>query len=171
MPDPRYITTGLPPEASAGHTAFMPHFNRLAASGAQMFKDGVSGFPGTKKIPLSARVNSVPSPDLGDIVQMGLSRSSDAPDAFWPNLYYALPERQYYPGASMPIQIYDPVAPEMTTMIPVPAVSLRTLYLKHSARLATVIDPGGQQPMPNPAGRFANKWKRRLKGNKWPEDG
>ena len=171
MPDPRYITTGLPPEASAGYTAFMPHFNRLAASGAQMFKDGVAGFPGTRKIPLSARANSVPSADLGDIALMGLSRSSDAPEAFWPNQYWALPEREFYPGAGMPIQVYDPVAPEMTTMIPVPAVSLRTLHLRHSARLATVIDPGGQAAMPNPAGRLVDRWKRRFAGNRWPEDG
>ena len=163
---PRYTVSGLPPQAGVGLSAFMPHFNRLAASGAQQYKDGVTGLPGTAARRLTT-INSVPSPDLGDIAQMGLSRSSDAPDAFWPNQYWALPERNYRPG--LLIQMYDPTAPQFTTMIPVPAVSYRQAYIQQSAALSAGITPGGASPkqIRQPVSSIA-RWRNRRKGNGIP---
>jgi hypothetical protein len=123
MPLPRYTTTGLPPAAANGLTAFAPHFNRLAGGGAQEYKAQVTGQPGTEGIHIEGLGLPAPSPDPGDIAQMGYSRSSDAPAVIYPNLYYADPEPAYWPGAGMPVQMYNPVRPQDTTMIPVPAVS------------------------------------------------
>jgi hypothetical protein len=151
--------------ANLGLSAFMPHYNRLAASGAQQYKVGVVGQPGTARIPLSARVNSVPSADPGDIAQMGLSRSSDAPDAFWPNLYYVYPDRGFWPGAGMPVQMYNPVRPQDTTMIPVPATDLRGVYQARAALLS------GGVAGPKSRGRALKqpatfiRWKQRRSGN------
>ena len=144
---PRYETTGIPDRLASGSalglSAFMPHFNRLAASGAQAYKGQVHGAPGTQRIGISPlRQGIPPSPDPGDMALMGTSRSTDAPNAIWPNLYFDNPAAQgpdgarYYPGAGQPVQIYDPVRPQDTTMIPVPSVDLRALYIARSARLA-----------------------------------
>lgn len=136
----KYRVSGLPRQAQVGITAFLPHFNRLAASGAQEYKDGVYGYPGTKGIP-APTTNTTPQPDLGDLALYGVSASRYAPDMIWPNLYWARPERNYRPG--LLIQMYDPTRPQDTTMIPVPAVSLRQLYLQRSAALSAGIQPGG----------------------------
>jgi hypothetical protein len=154
-------------------SAFLPHFNRLAASGAQAYKGGVTGYPGTVAIPCTPSTQGVPpSPDPGDIAQMGTSRTSDAPDAFWPNLYYDVPTRvggdgdRFYPGAGMPIQIYDPVRPQDTTMIPVPATDLRGIYQARGALLA-----GGVAAQQSRFGKALNqatafvKWRQRRTGN------
>ena len=106
------------PAAVPGHAAAVPHLNRLAGSGAQMFKDGVTGQPGTQAIPVRSR-DSVPSPDPGDIAMMGLSRSSDAPDVFYPNLYWARPQAGFWPGAGMPVSVTS------DNLMPVPAVDPR----------------------------------------------
>lgn len=169
MPSPRYETTGLPPEAAAGLSAFLPHFNRLAGSGAQQYKEAVRGYPGTRAIPIQFMDSTAPSPDPGDLALAGTARSSDAPDAIWPNIYWSGPTGRYRPGAGMPVQVYDPTAPELTTMIPVPAVSLRTTYLKRSARLSAAIDTERQKAMPNPAGRLMRRWSRRFRGNELPD--
>ena len=121
---PRYRTTGLPPAAANGATAFAPHFNRLAGSGAMEYKAQVEGHPGTLGIPVEGSFLPVPSPDLGDIAQMGYSRSSDAPNMIYPNKYWATPEPAFWPGAGMPVQMYNPVRPQDTTMIPVPATQV-----------------------------------------------
>jgi hypothetical protein len=172
---PRYTTTGIPQHLAAGQnlglSAFMPHFNRLAASGAQAYKGGVTGRPGTAGIAVDPMQQNVPSPDLGDIAQMGLSRSSDAPDMFWPNQYYDQPtivggkdgNDRFYPGAGMPIQVYDPVRPQDTTMVPVPATDLRSVYQAHSAKLAGGISSQRNKALKQPA-TFV-RWARRQVGN------
>lgn len=141
---PRYRTTGLPPAAANGLTAFAPHFNRLAGSGAMEYKAQVEGQPGTLGIPIEGLGLPVPSPDLGDIVLMGTARSSDAPDAVWPNLYYAYPEPAFWPGAGMPVQMYDPVRPQDTTMIPVPAGDPQRLRAMQGMDGAVIAEPGGR---------------------------
>jgi hypothetical protein len=135
---PRYTTSGIPPRLAQGSelglSAFMPHFNRLAASGAQAYKGQVRGFPGTQAIPISpGRQGIPPSPDPGDMALMGTARSSDAPDAIWPNQYWVTPAQDYWPGAGMPVQMYNPVRPQDTTMIPVPATDLRSVYQARAA--------------------------------------
>jgi hypothetical protein len=135
---PRYTTTGIPPHLAAGAelglSAFMPHFNRLAASGAMSYKGGVFGAPGTVEIPIHGIANTIPSPDIGDIVLGGTHASYLQPNSMWPNLYYDQPNKagiqgdRYWPGAGMPVQMYDPVRPQDTTMIPVPATDLRAIY-------------------------------------------
>ena len=127
----RYTVPGWPSQVS-GHSAVTPHMNRLAGSGAQQYKDGVTGQPGTQRIPV---VPVVPSPDVGDQVSMGLSRSGDAPNWFLPNLYWARPQRAYWPGAGMPIAIQD------DDLMPVPATDPRGV----PARLAAPIVQRGQR--------------------------
>jgi hypothetical protein len=127
----RYTVPGWPSQVS-GHSAVTPHMNRLAGSGAQQYKDGVTGQPGTQRIPV---VPVVPSPDVGDQVSMGLSRSGDAPNWFLPNLYFARPQRDFWPGAGMPVGIED------DDLMPVPATDPRGV----PARLATPIVQRGQR--------------------------
>jgi hypothetical protein len=107
----RFTVPGWP-SSVLGHSAVTPHMNRLAGSGARQYKDGVTGQPGTQRIPVHPRI---PSPDIGDIAQAGLSRSSDAPNWFLPNLYWARPERDFWPGAGMP------VIPATDSLMPIPA--------------------------------------------------
>ena len=58
------------------------------------------------------------SPDLGDLALTGYHRSSDAPDTWYPQVYYQarLTER---PGAGMPIRVYS------DNLLPVPARDAR----------------------------------------------
>lgn len=173
---PRYTTSGIPPQLASGEalglSAFMPHFNRLAASGAQAFKGGVTGRPGTARIPVNpGRQGIPPSPDPGDMAQMGTSRTTDAPDGIWPNQYYDNPAivgskegvNRYYPGAGMPVQIYDPVRPQDTTMIPVPAGDLRSVYQARSATLAGGVANNRQKALKQ-ATNFL-RWPQRRVGN------
>jgi hypothetical protein len=104
------------PARQYGHAALMPQLVRMAASGAQQYKDGVTGQPGTQAISVQP---VIPSPDVGDTALSGTSRSSDAPDAFYPNLYWARPERGFYPGAGMPVSVSS------DNLMPVPAVDPR----------------------------------------------
>jgi hypothetical protein len=167
---PRYETTGIPQQLASGSalglSAFMPHFNRLAASGATEYKGQVTGHPGTAAIAVHPVAQGVPpSPDPGDIAQMGLSRSSDAPNAIWPNLYYVTPEPGYWPGAGMPVQMYDPVRPQDTTMIPVPATDLRSVYQARSANLAGgVADADSRARALKQIAAFV-RWPMRRSGN------
>jgi hypothetical protein len=137
MTDVRYSVPGVPPAPAAGITAFVPHFNRMAASGAQSYKYAVHGSPGTEAIPMTARVNTQISPDYGDLAQAGPARSSDAPDAIWPQLYYQSFIAE--PAQSAPLtgpRYYSPQQPGLTTLLPVPAEDGRALYQAKSARLA-----------------------------------
>lgn len=106
----RYTVPGWP-TATRGHSAVTPALVRLAGSGANTYKRHVTGQPGTQAVPVHP---DTPSPDPGDIAMMGLSRSSDAPNAFYPNLYFVGPADEY-PGAGMPISIYS------DNLMPVPA--------------------------------------------------
>jgi hypothetical protein len=163
---PRYQTTGIPPVmARLGLSAFMPHYTRLAASGAQVYKYGVTGHPGTARIPVTPRTAGIPpSPDPGDISQMGLSRGSDAPDAFWPNLYYMTTSPEFDSGGgTAKVQIYNTTRPQDTTMIPVPATDLRGLYQARTATLAGGIDNRREKALKQ-AMSFA-RWGRRAVGN------
>ena len=136
----RFTVPGWPATVP-GHAAVVPHLNRLAGSGAQQFKDGVTGLPGTAAIPVRPR-DSVPSQAVADIAQMGLSRSSDAPDVFYPNLYWARPQGQFWPGAGMPVSV------QSDNLMPVPAVDPRGI----PATLANPLQIRGQaqiQQLPN----------------------
>jgi len=110
-----YYLPGVPPGASL--SAFMPRLDRAAGSGAQQFKQAVTGQPGTMAIAAPTK-DTVPSPDLGDLAQAGSARSSDSPDLWYPQLWYQryLTER---PGAGMPIRVYS------DNLMPVPAVDPR----------------------------------------------
>jgi len=89
----------------------------MAGSGAQQYKDGVTGQPGTQRIAVQP---VVPSPDPGDIALMGTSRSTDAPgNWFYPNLYFARPQRAFWPGAGMPVSVTS------DNLMPVPAADPR----------------------------------------------
>ena len=137
MTDVRYSVPGVPPDPAKGITAFSPHFNRMAASGAATYKQAVRGYPGTRGIPVEARANTQISPDYGDLAQAGTSRSSDAPDRFWPNQYYQAQPGE--PGHGWPdsgVQVYSPQQPGLTTLLPVPADDGRGMYQAKSARLA-----------------------------------
>ena len=121
---PRYVVQAPPgsgadwPDRQPGHAALVPYFTRHAGSGAYQYKDGVVGQPGTQAIPVDTK-GWIPSPDLGDIALMGLGRSSDAPDVFYPNLYWARPQRAYWPGAGMPVSAWS------DNLMPVPAADPR----------------------------------------------
>ena len=127
----RYQVTGPPgtgsdwPAGQPGHPALVPHFNRHAGSGAQQYKSAVTGQPGTLAIPVHP---VVPSPDAGDKALMGLSRSSDAPDVFYPNQYY---ERSLdgdgVMGPVVPVSVYS------DNLMPVPAADPRGIPATRSA--------------------------------------
>ena len=104
------------PAAQLGHSAVTPTMTRLAGGGAQQYKDGLTGQPGTQGIPVQP---VIPSPDIGDLAQAGVSRSANAPDTIYPNQYYARPQRGYWPGAGMPVSVRS------DNMLPVPAVDPR----------------------------------------------
>jgi len=128
----RYTVPGVPPQLAC--TAFTPHLNRMRASGAQRYKYAVHGSPGTAGIGIDM-TGAVPSPDLGDLAQAGTSRSTDAPDVIYPQLYYQAYAVEW-PGAGMPVRVYDPTQPGPTTLLPVPATDYRALYQQNSARLS-----------------------------------
>lgn len=128
----RYVVPGVPPALAS--TAFTPHLNRAARSGWQSYKYAVSGNPGTALIPAPTR-DTAPSPDMGDKAQGGSAASYDAPDYWCPQLYYQAYAIEW-PGAGMPVRIYDPTRPGPTTVLPTPALDLRAEYQKNSARLS-----------------------------------
>jgi hypothetical protein len=171
---PRYTTTGIPQTLAAGSalggSAFMPHFNRLAASGAMSYKGGVFGAPGTLEVPISGVTDSVPSPDIGDIISWGTHASNLQPNSMWPNLYYDQPNRagipgdRFWPGAGMPVQMYDPVRPQDTTMIPVPATDLRGVYLARGAMSGGVANESSRGKALKQAFNFV-RWPNRRTGN------
>lgn len=109
----RYQVTGVP--AGVQMSAIMPGLVRLAASGAQQYKQAVQGSPGTRAVPAPTQ-DTVPSPDLGDLAQGGPHRSGDSPQAWYPQLYFqdSLTER---PGAG--IRVYS------DNMLPIPARDAR----------------------------------------------
>jgi hypothetical protein len=127
---PKYVVPGVPRGAQA--SAFMPHWNKYAGSGAQQYKERLQGNPGTLAIPAPTS-NTQISPDPGDKAQMGTARSSDAPDVWYPQVYYQ-PDLQAAPGPVTPVRIYS------DNMMPVPAKDPRGV----SARLSRPINQRGQ---------------------------
>jgi hypothetical protein len=134
--DLRYSVPGVPPVAANGITAFTPAFIRHAASSAQAYKTVVRGYPGTRAIPMTARQDSQVSPDYGDLAQAGAARSSDAPDAIWPNQYYNAYIQETPGGVAPRPAVYSPQQPGRTTLLPVPAEDGRGTYTQQSARLS-----------------------------------
>jgi hypothetical protein len=133
----RYTVPGWPSSVQ-GHSAVTPHMNRYAGSGAQEYKREVTGKPGTQPIPVSPQI---PSPDIGDLAQAGLSRSSDAPNYFLPNLYWTRPDREFWPGAGMPVALIS------DNLMPVPAVDPRGI----PAVLARRVTRRGRKQIAQPA--------------------
>lgn len=111
----RYQVTGVP--AGVQMSAIMPNLVRLAASGAQQYKQAVSGSPGTRGIPAPTR-DTAPSPDPGDLAQGGYHRSGDAPDTWYPQVYFQ-DRLTEVPGAGQAIRVYS------DNMLPVPARDAR----------------------------------------------
>jgi hypothetical protein len=112
---PKYIVPGVPHGAQL--SAFTPNWVRLAGSGAQQYKGAVAGQPGTAAVP-APTINTQMHPDIGDLAQAGTARSSDAPDVWYPQVYYqrALTEA---PGAGQPVRVYS------DNLLPVPARDAR----------------------------------------------
>lgn len=110
----RYQVPGWP-TAMPGHSAVTPNLTRLAGSGAVTYKRKLIGQPGTHAIPVTGP--GVPQNSIGQ-AQMGLSRSSNAPDAIYPQQYYVngITER---PGAGMPISVGS------DNLMPIPAADPR----------------------------------------------
>jgi hypothetical protein len=131
----KYVVPGVP--RGAQPSAFMPHWNKYAASGAQSYKAGLVGQPGTQGI-AAPTTNTQISPDMGDKAQAGTARSSDAPDVWYPQLYYLPFLSGGYPGAPAPqspgAAIYS------DNLMPVPAVDPRGV----AARLSRPVNQRGQ---------------------------
>jgi hypothetical protein len=134
----RYVVPGWP-RAVNGHSAVTPGLTRYAGSGAQAYKDRVTGEPGTLPVAVAP---VVPSPDVGDLALAGISRSGDAANSIRPNLYYARPEAGFWPGAGMPVSVTS------DNLMPVPAVDPRGI----PAMLAQpVVQRGSRQVRQVPA--------------------
>src|SRR5271157_4905715 len=131
---PRYVVPGVP--VGAQPSAFMPHWNKYAASGAQQYKRWLVGQPGTMAVP-APTANTQISPDAGDKAQMGTARSSDAPDVWYPTIYY---QANLYaaPGFQTPVNVYS------DNIMPVPAKDPRGV----SARLSRPVNQRGRRQIP-----------------------
>jgi hypothetical protein len=116
---PKLYHVALPAKLVGGISAFTPNLTRLAGSGAQQYKRGVVGQPGTQAI-AAPTTDTVPSPDWGDKAQMGTARSKDAPDTWYPQLWYQ-PGLYSAPGPVTPVKVYS------DNMMPVPAKDPRGL--------------------------------------------
>ena len=125
------------PARVLGHAAAMPHMTRPPGS-ATAYKNEVTGHPGTQGVPVHP---NIPSPDWGDIAQMGISRSVDAPNQIYPNQYWARPEPAYWPGAGMPISV------QSDNLMPVPAADPRGV----AAPLQTPLSLRGVRQIRQPA--------------------
>lgn len=138
MPQDSYVVPGWPSRVY-GHSAVTPNLARAAGGGSMQYKDGVSGHPGTKQVPVGS--NTTPSPDAGDKATMGLSRWQDAPPFILPNLYYARPQRQFWPGGGQPVSVMS------DNLMPVPATDPRGI----PARLAFPVNQRGARNLAQPA--------------------
>ena len=133
MPEVRYAVPGVPPGAAKGITAFTPGLTRSAAGGAVSYKYALTGSPGTAPVPVDT--SNIPAGGAVGQAQMGTARSSDAPGAFWPQLYYQHTAVERSAGGQ-PIQVYDPVRPGLTSLLPVPAVTMSPYLQANSAKLS-----------------------------------
>jgi hypothetical protein len=129
----------------------MPSMVRLAASGAMAYKDRVTGEPGTLAVPVTG-----PQLDASRTSQamMGTARSTSpgVPQWFRPNLYYARPERSFWPGAGMPVsRVSD-------NLMPVPATDPRGVPSRLSF---PVVQRGSAQVRSRPALTVWPDWRDR----------
>ena len=131
-------TVPLPAKLLGGVSAFTPNLVRLAGGGAQQYKRGLEGQPGTAAVPAPTADTQI-SPDPGDKAQMGTARSSDAPQVWYPQLYYQQNLRGN-PGPVTPVQIYS------NNLLPVPAIDPRGM----PAMLAFTPHFLGQQQIAQP---------------------
>jgi len=132
----RYTIPGWPANLP-GHAALTPNLTRLAGGGAQQYKDGLTGQPGTQAIPVSGP--GVPQDAVAQ-ASMGRHRTSDGPGHFFPNLYYARPQAAFWPGAGQPVSVRS------DNLMPVPAADPRGI----PARLAVPITQRGQAQIRQP---------------------
>jgi hypothetical protein len=131
-----------------GHAAVTPHMNRYAASGAAAYKDGVTGHPGTWAAPAGGP--PVPS-DKTSAAMMGTSRSEYG-QGYRPNVYWARPEAQFWPGAGMPVAVAS------DNLMPVPATDPRGV----PARMAIpIVQRGAHQVASQPALGTWPDWRNR----------
>jgi len=126
------------PSAVLGHSAVTPHLTRVAGGGSVVYKDRVTGQPGTLPIPVEGP--GVEQSRTGQ-ANMGRNRTSDAPPYFLPNLYYAGPQPSYWPGGGQPVAIRS------DDLMPVPATDPRGI----PARLARPVILRGQRQIRQPA--------------------
>src|SRR5215472_6924096 len=131
MPEIRYVLPGVPEGPAAGLSAFMPVYGGYAASGRQAYKYDVTSTLGRVAIP-APTVNTQISPDAGDKAQMGTSRSSDAPQAWWPQESYQAVAVERAPVLTP--DNGDTAGPR--SLMPVPAVSLPKTSRRDQALLA-----------------------------------
>ena len=113
------------PSGLNGHAALTPNMTRTAG-GWEAYKDQVTGQPGTQVIPTGG-----PGVEQSRAAQanMGRHRTSDSPDQFRPNLYYARPDPSFWPGGGQPVALHT------GNLMPVPARDPRGI----PARLARPI--------------------------------
>lgn len=112
----RYQVTGVP--SGVQLSAIMPNMVRLAGSGAQQYKQALHGYPGTLAIPAPTG-DTTPSGDLGDLAQGGYHRSVDAPDQWYPQLYFQDSLTNTPASESPGIRVYS------DNLLPVPARDAR----------------------------------------------
>jgi hypothetical protein len=63
------------------------------------------------------------------------------------------------------VQMYNPVRPQDTTMIPVPATDLRSVYQARAANLAGGVQPGGASRKALKQAAAFIRWPLRRTGN------
>lgn len=151
----RYTVPGVPPALAC--TAFTPHLNRRTVTGWQSYKYAVSGNPGTRLVP-APTTDSAPQVNNASLAAAGSARSTDSPDYWCPQEYYQAFAVEW-PGAGMPVRIYDPARPGPTTVLPTPALDLRGLYQRDSARLSANWPQLGQRQIRARARNL--KWRDR----------
>lgn len=121
----RWYTLPGWPARVLGHAAAMPGLTRPPGSG-QQYKDGTTGRPGTAMV-----MQGQPGVPGGPVAQAqgGYSFTAYCP-GFYPNLYWALPEASYWPGAGQPISVMS------DNLMPIPATDPRGIPAPMSVPLS-----------------------------------
>jgi hypothetical protein len=132
----RWYTLPGWPARVLGHAAAMPTLTRAPGSWEQ-YKDGVTGWPGTRAVPVSG-----PGVLTGPITLAmgGYSFTANCP-GHYPNLYWARPQGQYWPGAGMPVSVAS------DNLMPVPATDPRSV----NAPLQVPLNLQGAKQIKQPA--------------------
>lgn len=132
----RWYTLPGWPARVLGHSAATP-VPRFTPGSGIAYKELVSGFPGTRSVPVSG-----PGVPTGIIAYAmgGYSFTSYCP-GHYPNMYWARPEAQYWPGAGMPVSY------QSDNLMPVPATDPRAL----NAPLQVPLTPSSNQQIRQPA--------------------